>query len=59
MLKKLVYLILGLAVSLSACGSPQVKNEPLTHIRLPVGYVANIQFAPFYAAMEKGFFKDA
>jgi NitT/TauT family transport system substrate-binding protein len=58
-LKKLVYLILGLAVSLSACGSPQVKNEPLTHIRLPVGYVANIQFAPFYAAMEKGFFKDA
>ena len=59
MLKKLVYLMLVLAVSLSACGSPQVKNDPLTHIRLPVGYVANIQFAPFYAAMEKGYFKDA
>jgi NitT/TauT family transport system substrate-binding protein len=59
MLKKLVYLMLGLAISLSACGSPQVKNEPLTHVRLPVGYIANIQFAPLYVTIEKGYFKDA
>ena len=60
MLKKLVYLLLGLAISLSACSSPQVKNaDPLTHIRLPMGYIANIQFAPFYVAIEKGYFKDA
>src|SRR6266542_2515691 len=59
MLKKLVYLMLGLAISLSACGSPQVKNDALTHIRLPLGYIANIQFAPVYAAIEKGYFKDA
>jgi NitT/TauT family transport system substrate-binding protein len=61
MLKKLVYLMLGLAISLSACGSPQVKNDAgtLTKIRLPMGYIANIQYAPFYAAIEKGYFKDA
>jgi NitT/TauT family transport system substrate-binding protein len=61
MLKKLVLLMLGLAISLSACGKPQAQNAAgtLTHIRLPVGYIANIQFAPLYAAIEKGYFKDA
>jgi len=61
MLKKLVLLMLGLMISLSACGSPQVQNEagPLTKIRLPMGYIPNIQYAPFYAAIEKGYFKDA
>ena len=61
MFKKLVLLMLGLAISLSACGSPQVTNEAgaLTRIRLPMGYIPNIQYAPFYAAIEKGYFKDA
>ncbi|MDO9302808.1 MAG: ABC transporter substrate-binding protein, partial [Anaerolineales bacterium] len=61
MLKKLVLLMLGLAISLSACGSSQGTNDAgaLTHIRLPIGYIANIQFAPMYAAIEKGYFRDA
>jgi NitT/TauT family transport system substrate-binding protein len=59
MLKKIVYLMLGLALSLSACGTSQPKQESLTKIRLPVGYIANIQFSPLYAAIEKGFFKEA
>ena len=59
MLKKLVLLMLGLAISLSACGKSQVKYDALTHIRLPLGYIANIQFAPLYVAIEKGYFKDA
>lgn len=59
MFKKLVLLMLGLAISLMACGNPQVKNDALTHIRLPLGYIANIQFAPLYTAIEKGYFKDA
>jgi NitT/TauT family transport system substrate-binding protein len=67
MLKKLVLLMLGLAIILPACGSLQRSSEPvegvtndtLTHIRLPIGYIANIQFAPFYVAIEKGYFKEA
>ena len=61
MLKKLVLLMLGLSISLSACGSSQVKNDAgaLTKVRLPMGYIANIQYAPFYAAIEKGYFKEA
>jgi NitT/TauT family transport system substrate-binding protein len=61
MFKKLAYLMLGLAISLSACAPSQPKNETgaLTKIRLPVGYIPNIQFAPFYTAIEKGYFKQA
>ena len=59
MFRKLVLLMLGVAIALSGCGKPQVQNEALTHIRLPMGYIPNIQFAPFYVAVEKGYFKDA
>jgi NitT/TauT family transport system substrate-binding protein len=60
MLKKLVYLMLGLAVSLSACSSFQVKNDAvaLRKIQLPMGYIPNIQFAPFYVAVDKGYFAE-
>jgi len=59
MFRKLVLIVLGLGLALSGCGSSQVKDEALTHIRLPMGYIPNIQYAPFYVAVEKGYFKDA
>jgi len=58
MFRKLVLIMLGMAIALSACGSSNVENEALTHIRLPMGYIPNIQYAPFYVAVEKGYFKD-
>ena len=61
MFRKLVLIMLGMALVISGCGSPQstIEAGALTHVRLPMGYIPNIQFAPFYVAVEKGYFKDA
>jgi NitT/TauT family transport system substrate-binding protein len=60
MLKKLVLIMLGLAISLSACSRLQVKNDAgtLRKIQLPMGYIPNIQYAPFYVAVDKGYFAE-
>jgi putative riboflavin transport system substrate-binding protein len=61
MLKKLILLTLGVALALSACSSSTSVNgsSGLTKIRVPMGYIPNIQFAPFYVAIQKGYFRDA
>jgi len=50
-----------MAFGLSACGTGKPSNASgsLVHIKLPVGYIPNIQFAPLYVAIDKGYFKDA
>jgi NitT/TauT family transport system substrate-binding protein len=48
-------------LSTSACGPlamPGPEESQLRRIRLPMGYVPNIQYAPFYVGMEKGFFAE-
>jgi len=64
MLRHYVYLLVILSLILAACtGSTQEgtgKNVgvPLTKVRLPLGYIPNVQFAPLYVAVEKGYFSD-
>ncbi|MCP4138937.1 MAG: ABC transporter substrate-binding protein [Chloroflexi bacterium] len=55
-----VFLTLILVLVISACGadSPPVDSE-LEQIRLPMGYIPNIQYAPYYVAVEKGYFAEA
>jgi NitT/TauT family transport system substrate-binding protein len=61
MFKKIVLLTLGLAIGLMACSPQPVTKEAgnLIHVKLPLGYIPNVQFAPLYVAVEKGYFAKA
>jgi len=54
---KLVFLSLMMA----GCSTSPIANPAsgLTQVRLPVGYIPNVQFAPLYVAIEKGFYRQA
>jgi len=49
---------LVLAVTASCTPAPAAELHKNTPIRLPVGYIPNVQFAPLYVAIEKGFYSE-
>lgn len=56
-MRRFLFSILVLVV-ISSC-APQVgAPNRQVDIRLPVGFIPNIQFAPLYVALEKGYFRD-
>ncbi len=44
---------------LAGCAQPAPQNPAIQEITLPLGYVANVQFSPFYMALDRGYFKEA
>jgi NitT/TauT family transport system substrate-binding protein len=60
-MKRTAWLAVVAVLILTACGgaaSPTPQGKALTRIRLPMGYIANVQYAPFYIAVDKGYFAD-
>ncbi len=59
--KMLIAAILAVTL-LAACSrttTPSPTPQQLVSVRLPVGYIPNVQFAPLYVAIEKGYYRDA
>ena len=44
---------------LTACQAGAQPASPIQHIRLPMGYIPSVQYAPFYLAIERGYFAEA
>ena len=62
MMSKRILLLVLFAALVTACGAGAGQGsgaEALTNVKLPVGYIPNIQFAPLYVAIEKGYFQEA
>lgn len=59
MKKQLFTLLILLLAVLAACTPDADESTDLMPVRLPMGYVADPQFAPFYVAAEKGYFAEA
>jgi NitT/TauT family transport system substrate-binding protein len=58
--------ISALALVLAACASsprepteaPPAAPQEIDHIRLPMGFIPNVQYAPFYVAVDKGYYRE-
>jgi NitT/TauT family transport system substrate-binding protein len=55
-----------LSLGLASCGGASTSNSavsstatPLKNVSIGLGYIPNIQFAPFYVAQSKGYYKAA
>jgi NitT/TauT family transport system substrate-binding protein len=52
------FIFLLILLLFSACAPRTAAPQQVTDIRLPVGYIPNVQFAPLYVALDKGFFRQ-
>ena len=64
MIRTAASLMILFSFILTACmpapAAPAVSSTPgLTPVSLPVGYIPNIQFAPLYVAIDKGYYREA
>jgi NitT/TauT family transport system substrate-binding protein len=58
MIKRFLLVSVALGLLLTGCQASAPNND-LETIRLPMGYIPNVQYAPFYVAVERGYFAEA
>ena len=52
-----IILLPFITLMLVGCSTqPEPTQGPLENIRLPMGFIPNIQYAPYYVAAENGYF---
>jgi NitT/TauT family transport system substrate-binding protein len=56
----IAWMLMG-TLLLASCttSTPPTPTAALMRVKLPVGYIPNIQFAPLYVAVERGYFQQA
>lgn len=56
---RIIILLYAAILLLGACQAGEATEAELVEIQLPMGYIADPQFAPFYVAQERGYFAEA
>ncbi len=61
MRSKTLFVLVLASILVAACGAKPAGGPEtnLVDIRLPLGYIPNIQFAPLYVALDKGYYRKA
>lgn len=61
MRSKTLFVLVLASILVAACGGAPAGGPEtnLVDIRLPLGYIPNIQFAPLYVALDKGYYRKA
>lgn len=58
-MKRLILLAILVMIAAIGCSSGSDAPEEIVKIQLPMGYIPDPQYAPYYVAVEKGYFEEA